>query len=72
MSRYNIPSIPAVYGFDEPLSQYFLSVGNQQLVGPLSKKYGDNYTMIETLKKAGLWDRLPENHQKAIQDDFPF
>jgi hypothetical protein len=60
-----------VYGFDNPLSQYFLSKGNKHLCGPLSKTHGDNYTLIELMKRENLWDKINEEHKQLITGDLP-
>lgn len=73
MSRYNLTngSDKFVYGFDGPLSQYFLTKNEKNLVGPLAR-YGDNTTMITELRNVGILDKIPEPHRKAIVCDIGF
>jgi len=75
MSRYNKTTESKqtfAYGFDNPLSQFFLTLNGKHLVGPLSKQYGDNYSMIDALKRNQLWDSIPAEHRQAIESDLAF
>ncbi len=72
MSRYHIGKY--AYGFDRPLSEYFLSKGDKTLVGILSqpKVYGGHVELMTALQKEGVWEQIPEQHRDAIAMDLPF
>jgi hypothetical protein len=72
MSRYQIPGTRFVYGFDRPLSEYFLDEGSKGIVGTLGRLYGDATNLYTELKRRELWDKIPESHRNAIAGDEPF
>lgn len=72
MSRYNVGKY--AYGFDRPLSEYFLSKDDTTLVGLLSYPhvYGGHTQLMTAMQKEGVWDQIPEHHKSAIALDLPF
>jgi len=72
MSRYQIPGTKIAYGFDRPLSEYFLNEGSKGVVGTLGKLYGDAMNLYTELKRRNLWGKIPQEHRDAIAGDNPF
>ena len=75
MSRYTVmddQGVPVDYGFDPPLSEYFMQHGTQWVVGPLADTHGSNNALGEALTRAGVWKKIPKEHRSAISDDLPF
>ena len=72
MSRYYISDY--VYGFDNPLSEYFMQKKGTTIVGTMSepKVYGSASNLYEALLKEGLLDKIPTEHRNAILGDLPF
>ena len=77
MSRHVIES-PAgkwVYGFDEPLGEYFLQeqvndeIGFKEIVGSLGDQYGSAAALLEAVDELGL--ELPMEHRALIEMDLP-
>jgi len=69
MSRYRVVrdnNVPVDYGFDRPLSEFFaIHKGRGIASGPASK-------LRAALVKLKVWDKLPHEHQTAINLDLPF
>lgn len=74
MSRYTVNSKgkKIVYGFDNPLSQFFLDIDGKHICGPLSPVYGSNYEMLAALRRNGIEKMIPQIHIDAITDDLTF
>ena len=75
MSRYTIEDSKGariVYGFDRPISQYFVQKERKHLLGPMSANYGNCVEMEKTLRDVQVWDKIPEQHQEAIVSDNGF
>jgi hypothetical protein len=65
-----------VYGFDYPLSEYFMYVETAEdvipLVGMLASNGGTRGDMLEALAEHGITDLLPNEHINALALDLPF
>lgn len=69
-----------VYGYDSKLMYYFLDMvetnipgleAPQELVGPLSDRYGNKSNMYEVMKEHRIWELIPEQHKNDIVLDLP-
>jgi hypothetical protein len=94
MSRYQVvgsykgKDFFFTYGFDRPLSEYFLDkveVGKDHLwhkngvdlVGPFGFRnkgclYGSANNLRQMMIIMGIWNKIPLRHQQAIVLDLPF
>ena len=77
MSRYAVTDSRGrkfVYGFDRPLSYYFLSYEGRlhviHLVGLLSPVYGSAANLLEWIDRYRL--PIPEEHRLLAESDLPF
>jgi hypothetical protein len=68
------------YGYDSQLMYYFLTMiatnipgleAPQELVGPLSDKYGNKSNLHEVMKEHRIWDLIPNHHRNDIVLDLP-
>lgn len=73
---YEGKSVIFVYGFDNPLTEYFLSAETKDdrwdLVGTLAGVYGSHWNLYEALVGNGVWEKIPADHQFAIMGDLAF
>ena len=67
MSRYQIGQY--AYGYDNPLGEYFLQKGENELVGNLSNVAGTAGNLLEALEKECV--EIPEDHKMKILCDWP-